>query len=85
MESSMSRSALDSIAYALCANEESDCPDYGIDYQAELIHAQLVADGHVAAPSVDQAHAWCSACGVSRTGMTGVEAAAFLAEHAGCQ
>lgn len=38
---------LDSIAFALCANDESDNPDYGNDHQAELIYAQLVADGHL--------------------------------------
>lgn len=41
------RRVIDSIAYALCANDESGDPDYGNDYQANLIEKQLEVDGHV--------------------------------------
>ena len=41
------RTALDSIAYALCANDESTDPTFSNDELAALIHAQLVADGHL--------------------------------------
>lgn len=40
-------SAIDSVAYALCAHDESGDADYGNDHLAELIVEQLVADGHV--------------------------------------
>lgn len=41
------RSALDSIAYALCEHDENGDGDYGNDHLADVIHAQLVADGHL--------------------------------------
>jgi hypothetical protein len=47
------RDPLNSIAYALCANDESDEPDYGNDAVAEMILAQLVADGHITNPQAD--------------------------------
>lgn len=41
------RSLVDSIGYALCANDESENPDYGNDHLARLIADQVHADGHI--------------------------------------
>ena len=55
-ESRPRRDPVDSIAYALCANDESGDPDYGNDAVARMVHDQLVSDGHLRTPiEVDHA------------------------------
>lgn len=44
---SRSRSAVDSIAFALCENDECGEPDYGNDHMAEIVLRQLILDGHL--------------------------------------
>lgn len=43
-------SPLHSIAYALCALDESTDPDYGNDNIAEWVYGQLIDDGHLRDP-----------------------------------
>ena len=50
-ESRPRRDPVDSIAYALCANDESGDPDYGNDAVAQMVHDQLVSDGHLRTPT----------------------------------
>lgn len=41
------RTPLDSIAFALCAHDESGCGDLGNDHVAAVIFDQLMADEHI--------------------------------------
>lgn len=41
------RTLVDSVGFALCANDESEEPDYGNDHLARLIANQIMADGHI--------------------------------------
>lgn len=50
-ESRPRRDPVDSIAYALCANDESGDPDYGNDAVAQMVYDQLVSDGHLRTPT----------------------------------
>ncbi|WP_116996388.1 hypothetical protein [Desertimonas flava] len=68
------RTLLGSIAYALCAHDESDDPDYGNDNIAAWIERQLIADGHVAAPAPGTLPADAEAISFARSVVTDLDA-----------